>query len=66
MCQSQGRVANGESAKGLEESAAKLEKATSRKCLAAPADVRDPEQLKRAVVSAKERFGKLDFVVCGT
>jgi NAD(P)-dependent dehydrogenase (short-subunit alcohol dehydrogenase family) len=49
----------------VEESAAKLEASTGRRCLGAAADVRDPEQLKKAVQAAKEKYGKLDFVVCG-
>ncbi|GFZ48642.1 Peroxisomal 2,4-dienoyl-CoA reductase SPS19 [Saitozyma sp. JCM 24511] len=55
----------GRDAKGVEESAAKLEASTGRRCLGASADVRDPEQLKKAVQAAKEKYGKLDFVVCG-
>lgn len=53
------------SAKGLEESASKLEKATGRKCLAASADVRDPAALKKAVDETLAKYGRIDFVICG-
>jgi peroxisomal 2,4-dienoyl-CoA reductase len=53
------------SAKGLAESAEKLSKATGQTCLPASADVRDPEALKAAVALTKEKFGRIDFVICG-
>ena len=53
------------SAKGLQESADRLSRTTGRKCIAAPADVRDPEQMKRAVEAAMEHFGRIDLVICG-
>lgn len=53
------------SAKGLAESAEKLSKATDQTCLPASADVRDPEALKAAVALTKEKFGRIDFVICG-
>lgn len=56
--------ANG-SAKGLAESAARLEKASGRKCLAASADVRSKESMAEAVKACKDKFGRIDFVVCG-
>ena len=53
------------SAKGLEESASALEKATGSKCLATPADVRDPAAIKIAVEATLAKFGRIDFVICG-
>ncbi len=53
------------SAKGLQESADKLSKTMGKRCLAAPADVRDPEQMQKAVQMAQKEFGKIDFVICG-
>lgn len=52
------------SAKGLAESAAKLEKETGKQCLAAAADVRSKEAMGGAVDAAIKRFGRIDFVVC--
>ncbi|EPS95702.1 NAD-binding protein [Fomitopsis schrenkii] len=49
----------------LNASAAELSKATGRQCLAAQADVREPEQLKNAVAKTIEKFGRIDFVICG-
>ncbi|KZT68480.1 NAD(P)-binding protein [Daedalea quercina L-15889] len=49
----------------LNASAVELSKATGRQCLAAQADVRDPEQLKGAVAKTIEKFGRIDFVICG-
>jgi NAD(P)-dependent dehydrogenase (short-subunit alcohol dehydrogenase family) len=49
----------------LQKSADELSKATGKICIAAPADVRKPEQLKAAVAKAIENFGRLDFVICG-
>ncbi|KAK1921963.1 putative 2,4-dienoyl-CoA reductase [Papiliotrema laurentii] len=55
----------GRDAKGLSESAEQLEKATGSQCLAAPADVRDPAALKKAVEDTLAKFGRIDFVICG-
>ncbi|ORY33512.1 putative 2,4-dienoyl-CoA reductase [Naematelia encephala] len=55
----------GRDAKGLEDSARRLEESTGRKCLAVSADVRDVKQLQDAVEKCKERFGRIDHVVCG-
>ncbi|KAH9931300.1 uncharacterized protein B0H18DRAFT_991037 [Fomitopsis serialis] len=49
----------------LNASAAELSKATGRQCLVAQADVRDPEQLKNAAAKTIEKFGRIDFVICG-
>lgn len=54
-----------DSAKGLEESARNLQNSTGGVCIAASADVRDPVQLQRAVSETKDKFGKIDFVICG-
>jgi len=53
------------SAKGLAESAQKLEKATGGKCIAASADVRQPAAMKKAVEDTIAKFGRIDFVICG-
>jgi peroxisomal 2,4-dienoyl-CoA reductase len=53
------------SAKGLEQSAAALSKSTGRRCVAASADVRNPEQLVAAVSKARSEFGRIDHVICG-
>ncbi|KZT66422.1 2,4-dienoyl-CoA reductase [Daedalea quercina L-15889] len=49
----------------LSASAAELCKVTGRQCLVAQADVRSPEQLKSAVAKTIEKFGRIDFVICG-
>ena len=53
------------SAKGLQESADRLSRTSGRKCIAAPADVRDPEQIKKAIEVAEKIFLRIDFVICG-
>ncbi|WVO14286.1 hypothetical protein L204_101918 [Cryptococcus depauperatus] len=55
----------GRDAKGLEESAKNLEKATGSRCIATPADVRQPIQIKNAVKLTQDTYGKIDFVICG-
>lgn len=55
----------GRNAEGLQGSADELSKTTGRKCLAASADVRDAEGMKKAVEVAVKDFGKIDFVICG-
>ncbi|KAL4063722.1 hypothetical protein J3A83DRAFT_4104533 [Scleroderma citrinum] len=49
----------------LTETARELSNGTGRTCIAAQADVRQPEQLKAAVAKTIEHFGRIDFVVCG-
>jgi len=49
----------------LQQSADELSKATGKTCIAAQADVRQPEQLKAAVAKTIEKFGRIDFVICG-
>jgi peroxisomal 2,4-dienoyl-CoA reductase len=53
------------SAKGLEASAQALMQATQGQCIATPADVRDPDQLVKAVEATIKAFGRIDFVICG-
>ena len=40
-------------------------KATGGQCIATPADVRDVDQLAKAVEATVKAFGKIDFVICG-
>lgn len=49
----------------LTEAAIGLSQATGQMCVAARADVRQPQQLKEAVAVTIERFGRIDFVICG-
>jgi peroxisomal 2,4-dienoyl-CoA reductase len=49
----------------LEESAKALSEQTGRSCLAVAADVREPDQVEKALDRALERFGRLDVVVNG-
>ncbi|TCD60716.1 hypothetical protein EIP91_009637 [Steccherinum ochraceum] len=49
----------------LNASAEELSKATGKVCLAAQADVRKPEQLRDAVAKTIEKYGRIDFVICG-
>ncbi|KAI0716134.1 NAD(P)-binding protein [Cerioporus squamosus] len=49
----------------LQESANELAAATGSQCLAAQADVRNPKQLQDAVAKTVEKFGRIDFVICG-
>ncbi|KAI5980947.1 hypothetical protein EDD15DRAFT_2235456 [Pisolithus albus] len=49
----------------LTEAANGLSQATGQTCVAARADVRQPQQLKEAVAMTIERFGRIDFVICG-
>ncbi|KAJ9114726.1 hypothetical protein QFC22_005602 [Naganishia vaughanmartiniae] len=48
-----------------EKAAAELSKETGRTCLPCQGDVRKPEDLKAAAKAAYEKFGKIDFVICG-
>ncbi|KAJ9117119.1 hypothetical protein QFC24_006578 [Naganishia onofrii] len=48
-----------------EKAAAQLSKETGRTCLPCQGDVRKPEDLKAAAKAAYEKFGKIDFVICG-
>ncbi|KAI0075684.1 NAD(P)-binding protein [Panus rudis PR-1116 ss-1] len=49
----------------LTAAAEELSKATGRECLPARADVRYPEQIQEAVKKTIEKFGRIDFVICG-
>ena len=49
----------------LEASAKELSEATGKTCIAAQADVRQPQQLYEAVNKAITEFGRIDYVVCG-
>lgn len=49
----------------LTQAAKELSESTGRTCIAAQADVRDPKLLKDAVSKCLEKFGRIDFVICG-
>ncbi|KAM5542136.1 hypothetical protein V8D89_004219 [Ganoderma adspersum] len=49
----------------LEASAKELSAATGRQCIALQADVRDPKLLQDAVAKTVEKYGRIDFVICG-
>ncbi|KAK7462340.1 peroxisomal 2 4-dienoyl-CoA reductase sps19 [Stygiomarasmius scandens] len=49
----------------LTQAAKELSQATGQTCIPAQADVRQPNTLKEAVAKTIERFGKIDFVICG-
>ncbi|EAU87146.1 2,4-dienoyl-CoA reductase [Coprinopsis cinerea okayama7 len=49
----------------LQQSAKELSAKTGRECLPAQADVRNPASLKEAVAKTIEKFGRIDFVICG-
>ena len=49
----------------LTNTAKELSESTKRTCLAAQADVRRPKELQDAVKRTIERFGRIDFVICG-
>jgi len=49
----------------LTKTSAELSEATGQTCIAAQADVRQPKLIREAVNKTIERFGKIDFVVCG-
>lgn len=50
----------------LAQAAKELEAATGRKCLPAPADVRNPQSIQAAAKLAFDKFGRIDYVICGT
>ena len=50
----------------LTASAEELSKETGRTCVAFQADVRQPKALQDAVAKTIEKFGRIDFVICGT
>lgn len=50
----------------LTQTAKELSAATGRTCIPAQADVREPNMLKEAVEKTIAKFGRIDFVICGT
>ncbi|TFK33740.1 2,4-dienoyl-CoA reductase [Crucibulum laeve] len=49
----------------LTQAAKELSEATGQVCVPAQADVRQPNTLKEAVTKTIEKFGRIDFVICG-
>lgn len=49
----------------LSAAAEELSKETGRTCLPVQGDVRSPEKMKEAVAKTIEKFGRIDFVICG-
>ena len=49
----------------LVKSAEELSKDTNRECMPVQADVRQPKTLQEAVTKTIEKFGRIDFVICG-
>ncbi|KAI0641244.1 2,4-dienoyl-CoA reductase [Trametes meyenii] len=49
----------------LQASAKELSAATGNECLPVQADVRNPKQVQEAVAKTVEKFGRIDFVICG-
>jgi len=49
----------------LTEAAKELSAATGQTCIPAQADVRHPKSLQEAVAKTIEKFGRIDFVICG-
>jgi NAD(P)-dependent dehydrogenase (short-subunit alcohol dehydrogenase family) len=46
--------------------AKELTSKTGQECLALQCDVRDPKSMHEAAAKTVEKFGKIDFVICGT
>lgn len=55
----------GRNAVRLEAAAAEMGRATGRECIPVPGDVRRYADLEAAVAKTVERFGRIDYVVCG-
>ena len=49
----------------ITQSAEELSKKTGKICIPTQADVRKPDELKDAVRKTIEKFGRIDFVICG-
>lgn len=49
----------------LVASADELSKDTGRECLPVQGDVRQPKAIQDAVSKTIEKFGRIDFVICG-
>ena len=47
------------------QSAEELSKSTGQICVPIQGDVRQPKTLKDAVAKTVEKFGRIDFVICG-
>ena len=50
----------------ITKAAEEMSQATGRTCIPAQADVRNPKALRDAVAKTIEKFGRIDFVICGT
>ncbi|KAL4402873.1 peroxisomal 2 4-dienoyl-CoA reductase Sps19 [Malassezia pachydermatis] len=55
----------GRKADRLNQAAAQLSKDTGSECLAVPGDVRKFEMMEDVVKKTVEKYGKIDFVICG-
>jgi 2,4-dienoyl-CoA reductase [(3E)-enoyl-CoA-producing], peroxisomal len=55
----------GRNGERLKAAAKELSDATGQECLPVAADVRKPETLVEAVKQTIEKFGRIDFVICG-
>jgi len=49
----------------LTQASKELSQATGSECIYAQADVRNPKALQEAAAKAIEKFGRIDFVICG-
>jgi len=49
----------------LTQTAKELSDTTGRECIPTQADVRQPASLKEAVAKTIEKFGRIDYVICG-
>lgn len=49
----------------LTQTAKELTETTGRACIPVQADVRQPQTLHDAVAKTLEKFGRIDFVICG-
>ncbi|KAF8898021.1 2,4-dienoyl-CoA reductase [Gymnopilus junonius] len=49
----------------LTQAAKELSQATGQECIPAQADVRQPSALREAVAKTIEKFGRIDYVICG-
>lgn len=50
----------------LTQAAKEMSQATGSECIPAQGDVRSPADLKAAVATTIAKFGRIDFVICGT
>ena len=55
----------GRNGERLKSAAKELSDATGQECLPVAADVRKPETLVEAVKQTIDKFGRIDFVICG-